>query len=94
MKKFLLRAILFFLFIPFLYTILFVLPHLNFLALNLSTIIVAAIGLAETKELFNKKSLPFFNTTVTVAGILIPVSAYIQITGIAGDNIFVVCIIL
>jgi phosphatidate cytidylyltransferase len=76
------------------YTILFILPHFNFLALNLSTTIVAVIGLAEIKELFNKKSMPYFNVTATVTGILIPVSAYFQITGAAGNNIFVIVIIL
>lgn len=94
MKKFLLRTLLFFIFIPFIYSILFILPYFNFLALNLSTIIVAAIGLTETKELFKKKHLPYFNILTTVTGILLPVSAYIQVTGIIGNNIFLYCIII
>ncbi len=94
MKKVIQRILLVFIFVPFLYIILFILPHYNFLALNLSIIIVAAIGLIETKNLFKKQNIPHFNILTTVMGILLPVTAYIQITGIIGTNIFLIWVII
>ena len=94
MKKVILRILLFCIFVPFVYVILFILPHYNFLALSLSIVIVAAIGLIETKNLFKKRNIPHFNILTNVMGILLPITAYIYITGITRTNIFLIWIIL
>jgi len=98
MKKFILRALLFLIFIPFIYAILFLFPHYNYIALNFFIIIVSAAGIIEIKNLFKKQNIPHFNILTTILGISLPITAYIQIafssTDITGTNIFLICIIL
>ncbi len=94
MKKFILRALLFLIFIPFIYAILFLFPHYNFIVLNLFIIIIAAAGIIEIKNLFKKQNIPHFNILTSILGISLPIAAYIQITDITGTNIFLICIIL
>jgi phosphatidate cytidylyltransferase len=78
MGKFVFRFILFAVFFPFLYVILFVIPHFNYLALTILIVFFSLVGSFETENIFRQKYGPVSRYLMPAAGGLFPLVAYLD----------------
>ncbi len=72
--------------LPLLAIVIFFLPWFNYLAWALCVIIMSSLGTMEAANFFRKKGVKINPVLALVAGGIIPLTTYLQISGILPDN--------
>jgi phosphatidate cytidylyltransferase len=81
-KRLFLRASLILITFPLIFTLLFVLPYQNFLALNLTILSATFIGALEVRNLLERQFLATSRFLAPILGATLPVSAYLTVAGV------------
>ncbi|MBN1409376.1 MAG: phosphatidate cytidylyltransferase [Spirochaetales bacterium] len=79
MSKFIMRLLLFCIFFPLLYVLVFLLPYLNYLALTCLIVFFSLVGTFETENIMRQKFGPGSRIVLPVAGGLLPLICYLDL---------------
>jgi phosphatidate cytidylyltransferase len=78
MNNFWARVIIFLIFFPLLFVVIFIIPHLHHLVFNLMLVAVSCIGAFEIKDMFVKKGLPVFSFLAPLFAATLPAAAFLE----------------
>ena len=94
MNKVVTRVLLFFIAIPLLVCVIFLLPHFSHLAINLIAVTLSVIGAFEFREFFNRSGHPDSGPLIPLLSGILPVSAYLELSGILPGGWFEASILI
>ncbi|MCL2208616.1 MAG: phosphatidate cytidylyltransferase [Treponema sp.] len=79
MKKIIERLLIFFVGIPVLFALVFLLPHCRHLAFNVAVVLFSAVGALELSNMFRKKNIGICKAEAVILGSLAPLTAVFQV---------------
>jgi len=71
--------------LPLFFLLIFILPHYNHLVLNITMVLIAAVGAKEAQTLLAKRGIPAFSFLFPLAG-LIPAITYLEVLGVVSSR--------